>query len=134
MQKTILTMITAILLSGCTSLTRQEEIQLQQLKSQGVTVDKPVGSYEKPASIAGAAALNILPGFGNFYLGSGNAAESSHWLYGFLNLLMWPMSVVWAIPEAGIDANTINKREMLYYYTYDKYGKKELEEAGIKLD
>ena len=135
MKKTILiSMTTAILLSGCTSLTRQEEMQIQQLKAQGVTVDKPIGNYEKPASIAGAAALNVLPGFGNFYLGSGNAAESSHWLYGLLNLLTWPISIVWAIPEAGIDANTINKREMLYYYTYDKHGKRELEEAGIKLD
>ena len=135
MQKTILiSMASAILLSACTSLTRQEELQLQQLKAQGVTVDKPVGNYEKPASVAGAAALNILPGIGNFYLGSGNASESSHWLYGFLNLLTWPISIVWAIPEAGIDANTINKRELLYYYQYNKYGKMELEKAGIKLD
>ena len=135
MQKTILiSMASAILLSGCTSLTRQEELQLQQLKAQGVTVDKPVGNYEKPASVAGAAALNILPGIGNFYLGSGNASESAHWLYGFLNLLTWPISIVWAIPEAGIDANTINKRELLYYYQYNKHGKMELEKAGIKLD
>lgn len=134
MNKIIYTISLSCLLCACTSLTRQEEIQLQHLKAQGVTVDKPVGNYEKPASVAGAAALNILPGFGNFYLGSGNAAEPAHWLYGLLNLLTWPISIVWAIPEAGIDANSINKREMLYYYTYDKYGKKELEEAGVKLD
>ena len=134
MKKIILTVSLGCLMCACTSLTRQEEIQLQHLKAQGVTVDKPVGNYEKPASVAGAAALNLLPGFGNFYLGSGNASETIHWLYGFLNLLLWPISVVWAIPEAGIDANTINKRELLYYYQYNKYGKTELEKAGIKLD
>lgn len=106
----------------------------QHLKAQGVTVDKPIGNYEKPASVGGAALLNILPGGGNFYLAAGNGADSSHWLYGFLNLLMWPISVVWGIPEAAIDADTINKREMLYYYTYDKYGKEELKSADIKLD
>ncbi len=134
MKKVLLTISLATLLCGCTNLSRQEEMQLQHLKAQGVTVDKPVGNYEKPASVGGAAVLNILPGFGNFYLGSGNAAESAHWLYGFLNLLMWPISVVWAVPEAAIDANNINKREMLYYYTYDKYGKEELKAAHIELD
>ncbi len=134
MKSIILTVSLGILLCGCTSLTRQEEMQLQHLKAQGVTVDRPVGSYEKPASVAGAGALNLLPGFGNFYLGSGNAAESNHWLYGLLNLLTWPISVIWGIPEAAIDANNINKRELLYYYTYDKHGKKELENAGITLE
>ena len=135
MQKIILlSMMSTVLLSGCTSLTRSEEVQLQQLKAQGVTVDKPIGNYEKPASVGGSAALNVLPGIGNFYLASGNAADSHHWLYGFLNLLTWPISIVWAVPEAAIDANTINKREMLYYYRYDKYGKMELEKAKIMLD
>jgi len=134
MRKTICIGLCCALLLGCTSLTRHEEMQLQQLKSHGITVDRPVGDYEKPASVAGAGFLNILPGFGNFYLGSGNAAESSHWLYGFLNLLLWPISVVWGIPEAAIDANTINKRELLYYYQYNKYGKQELQSRGIVLE
>ncbi len=127
-------LVGTMLLAGCTSLTRQEKMQLQHLKAQGITVDKPLGNYEKPASVAGAAALNLLPGVGNFYLGSGQAAESDHWLYGFLNLLTWPVSIVWGIPEAAIDANAINKREMLYYYQYDKMGKEELRRAGITLE
>ena len=72
----------------------------------------------KPASPLLAGVLNILPGVGNFYLASGNAADSSHWIYGFGNLLLWPMSVIWAVPEAVIDANNINKRDMLDYYRY----------------
>ncbi len=121
------------MLSGCTSLTRQEHMQLRELQAQGVTVDKPVGNFEKPASGVTAGALNLLPGIGNFYLGTGNAAESSHVLYGVLNLLTWPLSILWGVPEAAIDADNINKREMLYYYTYDEQGKQALKKAKITL-
>lgn len=132
--KKLFMLLCLVALAGCTSLTRQEELYLQQLKHQGVTVDRPVGNFEKPASVGLAGALNILPGIGNFYLGSGNAAETHHWLYGFLNLLTWPISIVWGIPEAIIDADTINQREMLYYYQFNKLGKEELKEAGITLE
>lgn len=132
--KKILTLVTAVaLLSACTNLTRQEQMELQALKGQGVTVDKPVGSWEKPASPAGAAALNLLPGIGNFYLASGNGGDSSHYLYGTLNLLAWPLSIIWGIPEAAIDANNINKREMIYYYKYDARGRAELLRYGVNL-
>lgn len=134
MKKILYVGVGCCLLWGCTSLTRHEQIQLQQLKANGITVDRPVGDYEKPVSVAAAGLLNILPGFGNFYLGSGNAAESTHWLYGFLNLLCWPISVAWGVPEAAIDANTINKRELLYYYQYNNHGKQELQNRGIVLE
>jgi hypothetical protein len=103
------------------------------LKGQGVTVDRPAGSWERPANPAGAGALNLLPGFGNFYLASGNGGDSSHYLYGTINLLFWPISILWGVPEAAIDANNINEREMLYYYKYDAQGKKEAAKAGITL-
>ena len=119
--------------AGCTTLTRHESSQIRELQAQGVTVDKPVGNYEKPVSGVAAGALNLLPGIGNFYLGMGTAAESSHILYGFLNLLTWPISVVWAVPEAIVDADNINKREMLYYYTYDPQGQQELQKANVTL-
>jgi len=132
MKKTCL--ICLLGLTACTSLSGVEEAKLHQLEAQGVTTDHTVGYYTKPASVGGAAALNLLPGFGNFYLAAGNGGQSSHWLYGFLNLLFWPISIIWGIPEAAVDANTINKKEMLYYYTYDKQGQKDLKEAGITLD
>ena len=91
--KKILLSIAILAFAGCTNLTRLEELELRTLKGQGVSVDKPVGSWERPASPAGAALLNILPGFGNFYLASGNGGDSSHYLYGTLNLLAWPISV-----------------------------------------
>lgn len=124
----------AISLWGCTSLTRQEHMELRALKSQGVTVDKPVGTWERPASPSGAAALNLLPGIGNFYLASGNGGDSAHYLYGTLNLLTWPISILWGIPEAAIDAKTINERELLYYYKFDPQGKKEFNKAGLNLN
>ncbi len=116
------------LLSACTSLTRHEQTELQKLKSQGITVDTPKGDWERPANPAAAGALNLLPGFGNFYLASGNAGQSEHYLYGFLNLLTWPISIIWGIPEAAIDANNINKRELVYFYNYDEVGKGVLKE------
>ncbi|MDW2994788.1 MAG: membrane lipoprotein lipid attachment site-containing protein [Alphaproteobacteria bacterium] len=133
MKKILLFIVSVAVLAGCTTLTRQETMQLRELQAQGVTVDRPVGNYEKPASPVAAGALNLLPGVGNFYLGTGNAAESSQVLYGFLNLLSWPLSIIWAVPEAAIDADNINKRELLYYYTYDEKGKQELQKAKIAL-
>lgn len=133
MKKILAVATITALLSNCTTLTRQEVNELHVLKGQGVTIDKPVGSWERPASPAGAGALNLLPGFGNFYLASGNGGDSSHYLYGTLNLLFWPLSIAWGVPEAAIDANKINEREMLYYYKYDAQGKKEAAKAGITL-
>ena len=133
MKRTIVCVISMVLLAGCTTLTRQEQMQIRELQSQGVTVDRPVGGFEKPASGVAAGTLNLLPGFGNFYLGTGNGAESSHVLYGVVNLLFWPLSILWGVPEAAIDADNINKREMLYYYTYDEKGKQELKKAKVTL-
>lgn len=132
--KKILLSIMIFAFAGCTNLTRQEELELRMLKGQGVNVDKPIGLWERPASPAGAALLNILPGFGNFYLASGNGGDSSHYLYGTLNLLTWPVSVLWGIPEAAIDAKKINERELIYYYKFDPQGKKEFEASGLSLD
>ena len=120
-------------LSACTSLTYQERNTLRSLQAQGITVDKPLGGWESPASPAGAGLLNILPGFGNFYLASGNGGDSNHYLYGFLNLLTWPISVVWGIPEAAVDANRINERELIYYYTFNPAGQKRSEPKVMKL-
>lgn len=121
------------LLCGCTNLSRQEEINIRYLESQGVTIEKPAGSFVCPANPVAAGALNILPGGGNFYLANGNGADSSHWLYGGLNLITWPFSVLWGVPEAAIDANRINKREMIYYYQFDPQGSQELKKEGKKL-
>ncbi len=132
MRKLYLLLLAAIL-TACTTITKQEQDTLHILQANGITVDKPIGNFERPANPAGAAALNLLPGGGDFYLASGNAGDSSYWLYGFLNLLTWPFSIIWGVPEAAIDAGTINKRELVYYYQFNPMGKKELAKANISL-
>ena len=132
--KKFITILSAVsLLSACTSLTHQEHLTLRNLKAQGITVEKPAGNWERPANPAGAGAINLLPGFGNFYLASGNGGDGSHYLYGFLNLITWPISIIWGIPEAAIDANRINERELIYYYTYDESGQAALRTKGLEL-
>lgn len=104
---------------GCAHLSRSEKTTLREMEGYGIRPDEM--QIKHPGA---AGALNILPGFGNFYLAIGTD-ESEQWLYGFLNLLLWPLSVVWGIPEAAIDATIINKKETIYYYLYDVQGKKE---------
>jgi len=124
--RTVLSLLFVLVFSfqgiGCVSLSRGEQATLRELNSYGISSTEV---KEKHPGAAGA--LNILPGFGNFYLAAGTE-ESDQWLFGFLNLLTWPLSILWGIPEAAIDANAINKRETIYYYTYDKQGIRELEQ------
>ena len=114
MTQRLLALLVCLSLVACSSLSSTEKHRLRELKSEGVRI--PRETVKHPA-IAGG--LNLLPGFGNFYLAIGTE-ETEHWLYGFLNLLLWPASIIWAVPEGIIDANNINKRETIYYYTYGR--------------
>ncbi len=123
-----------IFLLSCTSLTYQERQTVRSLKSYGINVSTPLGNWEKPVQPAVAAFLNLLPGGGNFYLASGNAGEDGQYVVGVLNLLTWPISILWGIPEAAIDANRINERELVYYYTFDETGKQTLKDKKLFID
>ena len=112
-----------ILSISCTHLNKSEKEDLRELKSYGIRES----DEEKVANPSLAGGLNLLPGIGNFYLASGNGGESAHYIYGTLNLLTWPLSILWGVPQAIIDANTINQKELIYYYKYDKSGKIKLE-------
>lgn len=109
------------LLCGCVAMRPADQAALRELEEYGIS--KEDQAIKNPGL---AGALNILPGFGNFYLAIGTE-ESSQWAIGFLNLLAWPVSVVWGIPEAAIDASTINKKETLYYYQHTDKGRAVLE-------
>ena len=122
-----------LLLQGCSSLRYSEKVTLKSLEANGITMEKPAGPWEKPASPLGAALLNFFPGCGNFYLGCGDGADPDHCLYGFLNLITWPLSIFWGIPEAGIDAGNINRREFVYFYTFNPAGLNALEERGLEI-
>jgi hypothetical protein len=113
----------SLCLTGCISLSRSDKDDLRTIKEAGLgTTDESV----KSVPLAGA--LNVLPGFGNFYLAFGTE-ESEMWLVGFMNLLFWPISIVWGIPEAVIDAGNINKRETIYHYMKTEEGRRILQEA-----
>ena len=131
---TMVIMTCLVALSGCVSLTYQEKQNLAMLKQNGISVDRPIGGFEEPNSRLAAGLLNILPGVGNFYLALGHGNDSVQCVYGLANIFVWPISIVWAAPQGAIDAGTLNEREMLYYYRYNKYGKKALEERGLTLD
>lgn len=109
----LLTLLSALLLTSCSSLNPAEKQQVLKLKSLGIKEDS-LGTNS--AAVAGV--LNLLPGGGNFYLGQTGA--------GIGNLLFWPISPIWGIPQAIIDAKTINTKETLAYYNYNPEGKKEI--------
>lgn len=127
MNKAAMLVLASTLTTGCVSLSPSDASKLNELRSVGISEEAVT---KKSPGAAGA--LNLLPGVGNFYLASGTR-EGSQWTYGFLNLLFWPLSVVWAIPQATIDAQTINKMETVYFYTYDPEGKKQLEARKASL-
>lgn len=109
----LITLLSALLLTSCSSLNPAEKQQVLKLKSLGIKEDS-LGTNS--AGVAGA--LNLLPGIGNFYLGQTGA--------GIGNLLFWPISPIWGVPQAMIDAKTINTKETLAYYNYNPEGKKEI--------
>ncbi len=111
-----LMIICCILMSGCISMRPAEYAAYRELEELGVR-----SGDHKIKDPGLAAALNILPGFGNFYLAIGTDYPIQ-WGSGLLNLLLWPYSIIWGVPEAAIEATTINKKEALYYYQHNPYG------------
>lgn len=114
------------LFTGCISLSRSEKEDMRVLKSAGID---PAEKIVKHVAVAGL--LNILPGFGNFYL-SIKSDEPNQALVGILNLLLWPVSVLWAVAEGATDARTLNRRETVYYYMRTEQGRSELNAALAK--
>jgi len=136
MKKHLLAMLVLgfFFLQGCSGLSPAEKQSYRSFQSQGITIDNPVGLWEKPASSWAAGALNLLPGCGNYYLACGNAGDGEHFVLGFVNMLFWPISAVWGIPEAAVDANNINKRDMLHFYIHDIGGEQALAERGLQMN
>ena len=84
-----------------------EKVKYTQLKHELDYAGLPIMEDKEPIL---AAALNLLPGFGNAYL--------EQWGPFVGNLLFWPLSAIWGVPQAYIDANTLNKKETLYFYEF----------------
>lgn len=111
--KTTKSWITALLLTlplaACQSLSPLEEQQYENLIAQGA---EPL----TPKSPLAAALLNIGPGFGDLY-NLRNWGPGNQWGAFTLDFLLWYLSPIWAIPQAAVTANNINKRATLTYYT-----------------
>lgn len=93
---------------GCTAVTNSERLALNEVTEAGYAED----AVQRKDPTA-AALLNILPGIGNFYLATGTQYSEHVWI-GVTNLLFWPLSIVWGIPEAAVDAGNINRKETAF--------------------
>lgn len=119
--KKIMLLCSCLLIFGCANLSGYEYNQYRKLEMKGISVDNPQSNWYPPASPLAAGLWGILPGGGDFYLAGGEAGDSGLWLPGFLNLLVWPFSIIWEIPQSVIDANNINKRDLVTYYANGGY-------------
>ncbi len=102
------------ILQGCVSFRTYQQREYTQLEHELNAAGLSTRQVKNPKK---AGLLNILPGIGNTYLGQ--------WGMFAVNLITWPFSIVWGIPQAMIDAENINKKETLYWYTFGP-GKQQL--------
>ncbi len=89
--------------AGCHGLNSIDAEAYRNLERLGVPLIE-----EKNPVLAGV--LNILPGAGDVYLGQ--------WGAFVCNLLLWPCSVVWGVPEAAMTAVNINKQNTVIHYRF----------------
>lgn len=73
---------------GCTTLTTQQKTEYALMEKDGVLVQE-----KNPTT---GAVLGILPGFGAFY--------GREPLVGVVDLLLWPVSIIWD-PVVGYEAS-----------------------------
>ncbi len=109
--------------SGCVSMTGYDRAAYAEVRD--LNLPRDVGVHKDPVL---AGVLNVLPGIGNFYLAV-HTEESAQWPIGVVNLVTWPVSILWGVPEAAIDAKRINKKQVIGYYLVDPRGRAALEQA-----
>jgi hypothetical protein len=112
--------VLAIFLSGCATMAPHEKIIYSEIQDAGAMC-------EVVAVPSTAGALNILPGGGDIYLAGGRGANPANWGAFALDFLFWPVSIVWAIPQAVVTAEEVNKIECVRYYSLTERGKTELQ-------
>lgn len=123
MKRAIVCLMIVLTLGGCVTLSAQDEKTAQELNGYGLKQ-----SWTQPKNVFLAGLLNVLPFAGNLYLSAGKDGDSDQVAYGVLNFfLIYPISILWAVPQAAIDAHTLNKKAFVDYYTFDKAGQKELD-------
>lgn len=123
MKRLVICLMLALTLGGCVTLSAQDEKTAQELKSYGLTP-----SWTQPKNVFLAGFLNVLPFAGNLYLSAGKDGDADQVSYGVLNFFfIYPISILWAVPQAAIDAHTLNKKTFVDYYSFDKAGQRTLD-------
>ncbi len=89
--------------AGCQGLNTIDKMSFRNLEM----IQAPMIEEKNPVL---AGALNVLPGIGDAYLGQWGAFVG--------NLLFWPYSIAWGVPEAAVTAVNINKMETLLHYRF----------------
>lgn len=116
MKKMVSILLLATMVS-CTSLNSQQKSELKEWQANDLEVQE-----KSPGT---AAALNVLPGIGDFY--NGNVG------LGVLNLLSWPLSVLWAPVGGSSGADEVNyystKRQVDNYEKNKKTTQTSVDEA-----
>ncbi len=108
---------------GCVNLRQRDRETLRDIERYDLN---PTEIQIKNAGLAGG--LGIISPVCNWYLAYGTH-QTDQILVGFLNLLTWPLSVIWAIPQCAADALTLNKLETIDYYEDDRDGIREFAAA-----
>lgn len=105
--------IAALNLTGCASgLNSVQKAELRDYESSGLAVRE-----KNPTA---GAALGLLPGGGSFY--------GREYGYGVVNLLFWPLSILWD-PISGYEAS-----QEINYYATKAHVKKQHEKEVSALD
>lgn len=107
-------------------MSQQDELKADELRRHGLSV--PLSG---PKNIFLAGGLNLLGGLGNFYLAYGKDGDSNQTLYGLANILaIVVLSPLWSVPQAMIDAYTLNKKAFVDYYSFSDEGLKEYQRVN----
>lgn len=113
MLKNALVAVLLLTLMGCASgLNSMQKVEYQAYENAGVLIEE-----DDPTS---AALFGLLPGGGSFYVGETGL--------GIVNLLFWPLSILWD-PISGYQGAQVNNLSVTQYHI-----KNELEKEIAVLD
>ena len=99
-------------ISGCSTLNSKQKIEYDQMKQDSALIEE-----KNPAA---GAALGILPGFGAFY--------ARQPIVGVVDLLLWPVSILWD-PIVGYEGS-----KKINYEITTAYLKREKEKELAELE
>ena len=127
-QIVVLMAFMALVYSGCATIpiTVSEQVTLDELKE--CKIDTTPQKVKDPTT---AGLLNVLPGMGNLYLAVGSRGHPVQHVFGVLNFITWPLSIIWGVPQAVNDADVINMKYAAEYYNVNPKGIKVIEQCRV---